>query len=86
MRWICGETVPRAAGRIVRPRAVGASVGAVALGLALLSAGSAAAAAGSGRPGRPASALTASHAAIADDDTTASLNNLRTGWDPSEPA
>jgi ASPM-SPD-2-Hydin domain-containing protein/putative pyrroloquinoline-quinone binding quinoprotein/HYDIN/CFA65/VesB family protein len=84
MHWISGKTVLRAAGRILRPHAAGASVAAVALGLALLSAGSAAAAAGSGRAGRPAGTLTAPHAAPADDDT-ASLNNLRTGWDPSEP-
>jgi hypothetical protein len=84
MHGISGETVLRAVGRIVRPRAASTSVAAVALGLALLSAGPGAAAAGPGRAGRPAGTLTASHATVADDDT-ASLNNLRTGWDPSEP-
>ena len=88
MRRITGETVPRVVGRIVRPRTIGVGAAAVAVALALLPAGTGAAAAGSGREARSASrsagALTASHATPGDDDT-ASLDNLRTGWDPGEP-
>ncbi len=88
MRRITGETVPRVVGRIVRPRTIGVGAAAVAVALALLPAGTGAAAAGSGRAARSASwsarALTASHATPGDDDT-ASLDNLRTGWDPGEP-
>lgn len=84
MRWIHGEAVPRAAGRIARPHAAGACVAAAVLVLALLPAGTGTAAAGSGRAARPAGALAASQATPANDGT-ASLNNLRTGWDRHEP-
>jgi PQQ-like domain/Abnormal spindle-like microcephaly-assoc'd, ASPM-SPD-2-Hydin len=84
MRGVRGNTVRFAVGRIVRPHAAGAGVAAVALALALLPAGPGAAAAGPGRAARPAGALAAPQARLANDGT-ASLNNLRTGWDRHEP-
>ena len=84
MRSITYRAVLRFAGRIARAkRSVGAGVAVAALTLAVFPAGSGVAAASRGRAAR-AGTLTASHRAPGDDGT-ASLNDLRTGWDPREP-
>jgi hypothetical protein len=78
------RAVLRFAGRIARAkRSVGAGVAVAALTLAVFPAASGVAAARRGRAAR-AGTLTASHRAPGDDGT-ASLNDLRTGWDPREP-
>jgi len=84
MRWVNRENVARAVGRFARPHAAGAGAAAVALALALVPAGPGAAAAGPGRTAGPVRALAAAPGPAANDGT-ASLNNLRTGWDHHEP-
>ena len=83
MRSLIPGTVLRSARVMGRAHHLGAGVAMLALALTALPAAAGVAAASSGRAAR-AAALTPAQPAP-QDETTASQDNLRTGWDPNEP-
>lgn len=83
MRSLVPGTVLRSARVMGRAHHLGAGVAVLALALTALPAAAGVAAASSGRAAR-AAALTPAQPAP-QDETTASQDNLRTGWDPNEP-
>jgi hypothetical protein len=89
MRSASYEIVHRCLRRIVRARSLGAGAAALALGLTVLPAAAGAAAAGTAAasPGRAAGTTALTTPGLENqNDSTASVNDLRTGWDRHEPA
>src|SRR5487761_1868925 len=83
MRLVMLGSFLRSVSRVVRARHIGARFAVLALALTAIPAGAGVAAASSGQAARGAG-VTASHPKPFDV-STASLNNMRTSWDPSEP-
>ena len=83
MRSLIPGTVLRSARVMGRAHHLGAGVAMLALALTALPAAAGVAAASSGRAARAAALTSAQRAA--QNDTTASENDLRTGWDRHEP-
>ena len=89
MRSARYEIVHRCLRRIVRARSLGAGAAALALGLTVLPAGAGAAAAGTAAasPSRATGTTALTTPGLENqNDSTASVNDLRTGWDRHEPA
>ncbi len=78
-----GGTLLHSVSRVVRGHRIGAGLAVLALALTAFPAGAGVAAASSAQAARGAG-VTASHPKPFHV-STASLNNMRTGWDPSEP-
>ena len=83
MRSVMQGTLRGSVSRLARAHKAGAGAAAVALALAVVPAGAGVAAASSGQAARAARPVASGHTPL--DDPTASQDNLRTGWDPSEP-